>query len=531
VEERLAALDRDGFSRRLWSRDASLWKGAPAVQRAIERRLGWLTAAGTMVEEAHQLTSFAQEVRAAGYRQAVLLGMGGSSLAPQVFHNTFGVAPDHLELKALDTTDPASILAVERSIDLPKTLFIASSKSGVTTETVSLFHYFFQRMLTVKGKDAGASFLAITDPGTPLEGTAQETLVGVHVAGLLARVEAMRRFCLPDVPLRDNPGVTLGAILGEMTTAGRDKVTLVASPPIASFNTWVEQMLAESLGKEGRGLVPVEGEPLDEPRAYGKDRLFVCLRLDSADNAELDRRVEALATAGQPVVRLHLTDAYDLGQEIFCWEVATAVAGAILNVNPFDEPNVQEAKDNTTRLLMGYVASGRWPQDSPVAEGRGLSLFCDAATTACLRAGGASLTDLLAGHLRSLQPGDYLALLAYLTPTEEHHRALQEIRLRLGRALRFTTTLGYGPRYLHSTGQLHKGGPNTGVFLQLTAEDGLELPIPGQKYGFSALKRAQALGDLRSLQTKGRRVLHIHLGTDVAAGLESLQRLVEEALD
>ena len=560
VEERLAALAKAEFTRRLWAKDGSLWKKDAAQQGRIRERLGWLTTSETMAEHADQLAAFAEEVKGAGFRQAVLLGMGGSSLAPEVLQRTFGAASGHPPVVVLDTTDPASILAVEGSLELPHTLFIVSSKSGTTLETLSLYKYFFERVGAVKGDGAGDNFVAITDPGTPLESIAREkgfrrcflaapdvggrysalthfglvpaAVIGVDVAKLLDRTEGLLQGCASCVPAEDNPAAWLGAVLGELAQAGRDKVTFIASPPIASFGAWVEQLLAESIGKEGKGLVPVEGEPIGEPAVYGDDRLFVYLRLDGADNGDIDERVRALEGAGQPLVRLRLADSYDLGQEFFRWEMATAVAGAILGINPFDEPNVQESKDNTARLLRELAATGRLPEPRAVAQDDGLSLFCDEDTAAGLRrAGGdSSLASLLAAHLRSLKGGEYLALLAYLPRTAEHGRSLQGIRVRLRDALKVATSVGYGPRFLHSTGQLHKGGPNNGVFIQLSADDEQELPIPGEGYGFSTLKRAQALGDYQSLQAKGRRILRIHLGSDVAAGLNKLERLVGEAI-
>ncbi|MFQ6019900.1 MAG: transaldolase, partial [Dehalococcoidia bacterium] len=475
-------------------------------------------------------------------------------LAPEVLQNSFEATPGHPPLTVLDTSDPASILAVERSLDLASTLFIVSSKSGTTLETISLYRYFFDKLRAIKGGSTGDNFVAITDPGTPLESIARENgfrrcflaapdvggrysalihfglvpgaVIGVDVARLLDRAEALLQGCASCVPPEDNPGAWLGAILGELTRDGRDKVTLVTSPPLASFGAWAEQLLAESTGKEGRGLVPVDGEPLAEPTLYGGDRLFVYLRLDSADGDDLDEKVRALEGADQPVVRLRLADAYDLGWEFLRWGMATAVAGAILGINPLDQPNVQESKDNTARLLGQFEEGGRLPEPEPVARDGGLSLFCAEE----MAAGGNGFVALLGAHLRSVRPGDYLALMAYLSPTAENQHQLQEIRLRLRDDLKVATTLGYGPRFLHSTGQLHKGGPGTGVFLQLTADDPEELSIPGEKYGFSTLKRAQSLGDLQSLQARKRRVLRIHLGADVAAGLERLRELVAEAL-
>ena len=556
VEERLRSLAEEGFVRRLWAKDASLWKSDGEERRAIENRLGWLTAAGPMLEHGDALRAFATEVKEAGFRRAVLLGMGGSSLAPEVFQRTFGPTPGHPDLIVLDTTDPAAILAVERELELARTLFIVSSKSGTTTETSALCAYFFDKMRAVNGSRAGEHFVAITDPGSPLERLAGENgfrrcflnaadiggrysalsyfglvpaaVLGIDVRRLLDSAEALVQASASPISAGDNPGVWLGAILGDLAKADRDKVTLVPSPALAAFGAWVEQLLAESTGKEGHGLIPIDREPLGSPAIYGDDRLFVHLHLDGQDDG-LGEKLRALEAAGHPVVRLHLTDSYDLGREFFRWEVATATAGAVLGVNPFDEPNVRESKDNTTRLLKEGV-----PSSQPVLEENGLALYCDEDTATALgkSAGDPSAEGLaayLTAHFRRARPGDYLALMAYLPPWPAHDDILQPIRLRLRDGLRLATTLGYGPRFLHSTGQLHKGGPDKALFVQLTVDDPEELPIPDEAYGFSTLEQAQALGDLASLQTRGRRIVRIHLGRDVAAGLRRLQTLVEKA--
>jgi glucose-6-phosphate isomerase len=554
LEERLRSLEEQEFTRRLWAKDATLWKSGAEEQRAIKNRLGWLTVAESMREHCDRLHAFAAEVKEAGLQRTVLLGMGGSSLAPEVFQRTFGPAPRHPDLAVLDTTDPAAILALERRLDIARTLFIVSSKSGTTAETMALYRYFFEKVRAVKGPRAGENFVAITDRDTPLERLAGEAgfrrcflnpadiggrysalsyfglvpaaILGVDVHRLLDGAEALMQACASCIPPQDNPGVWLGAILGELAKAGRDKVTLVPSPAVAAFGAWAEQLLAESTGKEGSGLVPIDGEPLGEPAVYGDDRLFVHLRLEEQADG-LDSKLRALEAAGYPVIRLRLTNTYDLGQEFFRWEIATATASAILGINPFDEPNVRESKENTDRVLKQQAQT----QPAPLVQEDGLALYCDDETATALRqaAGDGPLAAYLAAHLRRARPGDYLALMAYLPPWPEHDEALQAIRLRLRDALRLATTLGYGPRFLHSTGQLHKGGPGKGVFIQLTVDDPEELPIPGEAYGFSTLKQAQAQGDLISLQSKGRRVVRIHLGSDVAAGLRRLKALAEKA--
>jgi glucose-6-phosphate isomerase len=542
VEECLRSLSEQGFTRRLWAKDATLWKSGADEQRAIKNRLGWLTATESMLEQCDAFRAFAAEVKDAGFQRAVLLGMGGSSLAPEVFQRTFGPTAGHPDLAVLDTTDPAAILALERELDLARTLFIVSSKSGTTTETLALYRYFFDKMRAVKGPRAGENFVAVTDRGTPLERLAAENafrrcflnaadiggrfsvlsyfglvpaaVLGLDVERLLDGAEALAQASASCIAPADNPGVWLGAILGELAKAGRDKVTLVPSPALAAFGTWVEQLLAESTGKEGRGLVPIDREPLSASGGYGDDRLFVHLSASGGEGqaAGLDEKLRALEATGHPVVRLRLTDTYDLGREFFRWEVATATAGAILEVNPFDEPNVKESKDNTTRLLKVGL-----PAQPPLLQEDGLALYCDEETAAALGkvAGDGSLAAYLAAHLRRARPGDYLALMAYLPPWPAHDDALQTIRLRLGDSLRLATTLGYGPRFLHSTGQLHKGGPDKALFIQFTVDDDCPSPAGG---GFSTGSRPST-GDLASCR-RGRRSC-IPWG-DVAARLRRL---------
>ncbi len=541
VRAALESSDRMEFARRLWAKDPTLWKTEPQHQEIARQRLGWLTVADQMAEHWPELRAVVQEVRAASFRHAVLLGMGGSSLCPQVLRQTFGSAPGYPDLAVLDTTDPAAILSLERSLDLAKAIFIASTKSGTTTETLSFYAYFYEKVRAVRGDRSGENFVAITDRGTPLEKIAQErgfrriflnppdiggrysalsyfglvpaALMGLDVETLLDRGQGMAQACGPMVPAARSPGLWLGAILAELTRAGKDKVTFVSSQDISAFGYWAEQLLAESTGKEGQGLIPVQGEPLGSTAIYGHDRLFIYLRLDS--DATLDAGVRALEEAGHPVVTLRLRDACDLGGEFFRWEVATATAGALLGINPFDEPNVQESKDNTKRALSQYLSSGSLPEEAPAVTQGGVSLYGAAGPNG-------SLASSLAAFLAQARPGDYLALQAYLPPIPPYETALQAIRLGLRDRLRVAATLGYGPRFLHSTGQLHKGGPDTGLFVQITADDTQDLPIPGESYTFGILKRAQALGDLEALRSKGRRVVRLHLGPDVEAGLKWL---------
>ncbi|MEX0785340.1 MAG: glucose-6-phosphate isomerase [Dehalococcoidia bacterium] len=485
VRARLASFGEQQVVRRVWARDHTLWKPEP---REISDRLGWLTIVDRMSAEAPALRGFARSVADDGLRTAVLLGMGGSSLAPEVLASAFGAPEGHLRLEVLDTTDPASIRAAERGIDLSRTLFIVASKSGTTVETMSHLAYFWE-----KAQD-GQRFVAITDAGTPLEALGRErgfrrvflnpddiggrysalsyfglvpgALIGVEVDELLERARAMAEACHRQRPAEENPGAWLGAVLGEAALAGRDKLTLVLPPELAALGCWIEQLVAESTGKEGRGIIPVEGEPLGAPGVYGDDRLFVAIGEHEG--------LEELERVGHPVVRLADHDALQLGAEFFRWELATAIAGHVLGINPFDQPDVQSAKDATARVH---------------SEGET----------------GAPATPSPAGLLDQARPGDYIAILAYLPRNEETESRLRFARAGLRDRHRLATTAGFGPRYLHSTGQLHKGGPNTGVYIQIVGEDSEDVAIPGAPYSFGELKRAQALGDLQSLLGAGRR--------------------------
>jgi transaldolase/glucose-6-phosphate isomerase len=544
VAEALTELEGMQFIRRLWAQDGSLWSNDARQQELAKDRLGWLTSVDTISAQVEALEAFAAGLRADGFTHTVLMGMGGSSLAPEVLRASFGLAPGAPDLLVLDSTDPEAVLAVERAIDLDHTLFIASSKSGTTTETLAFMEYFWAK------RPVGAQFVAITDSDTPLDrlavsrgfrhvfrnqpdiggrysaisfvGMAPAAIIGVDLPRLLDRVRDMMEACGPDVPLASNPGVSLGAVIGRGARAGRDKLTLICSPGIASFGYWVEQLIAESTGKQGRGIVPVEGERVGPPQVYGDDRIFVYLRhIESAVGSD-DEAVVALEGAGQPVVRIELGNPYDLGGEFFRWEVATATAGALLRVNPFDEPNVQESKDNTKRVLHEYERTGALPPEKVLFED-GLQVSAAAPTANAIRRA-SGVGDALARFLKSIEPGDYLAITAYLPRTPATDDALNRLRVALRDRLKVATTLGYGPRFLHSTGQLHKGGPSSGVFLQLTHQPEVDMPVPGAPFSFGILAQAQAAGDLHSLQARGRRALRVNLGRDVAAGLKRLAK-------
>ena len=553
VEATLADLEGRRAAARIWARDPALWKAEADHQAVIRRSLGWLTVAETMREQLDELTAFAREVVQAGFRHVLLLGMGGSSLCPEVLALTFGPAPGFPRLVVLDTTDPTSIRAVEAELDLPRTLFIVASKSGTTPEAQAFHQYFFAKARAASGERVGGQFVAITDPGTPLEAAARAqgfrrvflnppdiggrysalsyfglvpaALLGLDLTALLERAERMAQACVSCVPTRENPGLWLGAILGSLARRGRDKLTFLSTPEIAAFGAWAEQLVAESTGKDGRGIVPVEGEPIGRAARYGEDRLFVYLRLDGTSDPGLDAKVRRLGER-HPVVTLRLEDRDDLGGEFFRWGFATAVAGAVLEVDPFDQPNVQESKDLTRDLLDEHKASGTLSEGEPIWSGEGIRLYGDPATAAALK-GARGLGGALRAHLARLRPGDYAALTAYLHRSPGTEEALTAIRRRVRDRFGVATTVGYGPRFLHSTGQLHKGGGDHGLFLQFTADDPADLPIPGEPYSFGIMKRAQALGDLRALQRRGRRALRIHLAGDAEAGLAKVRRAIE----
>jgi transaldolase/glucose-6-phosphate isomerase len=553
ISDSFDKLDAENFSRRLWEGDASLWKSEPQHQKIIHNALGWLTVSQAMLDHIDELLSFVEEVRRAGFKHAVVLGMGGSSLCPDVCRATFGTAPNFLKLQILDSTVPERVLRVEESVDLAHTLFLVSSKSGGTVEPLSFFKYFYDRVHSVKGDAAAENFVAITDPGTSLEKLAGEknfrkifpgqpdiggrysalsnfgmvpaALAGVDVRALLARAEKAAHDSAASVPAEESPGVSLGVIMGEAAREGRNKLTFVVSPGIHTIGDWLEQLIAESTGKEGKGVIPVAGEDLGAPSVYGNDRLFVRLQLRTESDPSVDQKLKALGVAGHPIVRIEINDKLDLGEEFFRWEVATATAGALLEIDAFDQPNVQESKDNTNRLLAQFIAEGKLPEESPSATSGDVSLFAQAGDSV------GSVEDALTDFLKQRRPDeDYVAIMAYLESTLEHDAALKNIRMAMRDGLGVATTLGYGPRFLHSTGQLHKGGPNDGLFIQITTDDAVDVPIPGEPYTFSVLKRAQALGDLQSLHGKNRRVIRLHLAKNVGASLEALSAMIDSAV-
>ena len=506
--------------------------------------------AGRMEENLNDLRNFVAEVKKAGIRHVVHMGMGGSSLAPLVLKETFPSTRDGLDLTILDTTDPATIQRVDQANPPAETLYIVASKSGTTSEPLAFGEYFYNHVKGIKGSRAGENFIAITDPGSPLVELARKrgfhrvflnfpdiggrfsaltyfglvpaALYGLDIGELLVRALRMQHACVPSVPAAENPGLVLGASLGELARLGRDKVTFLAPEPISSLGMWLEQLLAESTGKEGSGLLPVSGEPLGPPSTYGQDRLFVHFRLADEPDQNLERGVKALQAAGQPVITIRLADRMDLGQEFFRWEIATAVAGSILGINAFDQPNVQENKDNTHRLLDYFSQHHQLSDEAPSLQADPLSLRTSEPDS--------TVDKTLKKFFLRARPGDYIALLPYLTEDPAIDQALMPIRLCVRDHLHLATTIGYGPRYLHSAGQYHKGGANTGVFLLITANTHIDVPIPDKAYSFSVFNRAQALGDLETLRHHKRRVILLGLGSDIKEGLSALNIAIETAL-
>ena len=557
VRTRLADWTQRGNSRRLWARDASLWTGADEA-----RWLGWLSITGDERGKVDRLNAIAADVRAAGFSHALLIGMGGSSLCPEVLRLTFGRIDGAPDFHVLDSTDPVQVAATEAAVDLANTIVIVSSKSGSTIEPNILLEYFFDRVQKTVGPDqAGRRIIAVTDPGSSLEQLATErgfryivhgvpqiggrysalsafglvpaAVMGINVGRFLDRASAMVDACSAGSRDEENPGVLLGATLGELALQGRDKLTIIASPAIFDLGAWLEQLVGESTGKSGKGIVPIALEAPVEPALYGHDRVFVYVRFEPAADAAQDAAVSALAEAGHPVVRLSMADVYDIGQEFFRWEIATAVAGAIIGINPFDQPDVEASKIETRRLTDAYAATGSLPAETAIVSAGPLSLFTDPVNAATLAAGAGAQPTVVAylrAHFARASPGDYAAILAYLPMTAANQAQLQETRTLVLDRCRIATCLGFGPRFLHSTGQIYKGGPASGVFLQVTCEDAVDLPVPGRAYTFGVVKAAQARGDFQVLADRSRRALRVHLRGDVAAGLRALHQAVDEAL-
>ncbi len=544
-----------GAIRRLWAHDSTVWTG-----RDEAKWLGWLRIVEDELEKVALYEGFAEEVRSEGFTDAVVLGMGGSSLGPEVIAATYGHREGFPKLRILDSTDPDEVRAVEAAVNLPTTLFIVASKSGSTLEPNVFRDYFLGRMKDVVGADkAGRHFVAVTDPGSAMEKAAQDdgfrkiflgvpqiggrysvlsafglvpaAAAGVEIREFLDSARMMVRSCGPAVPPAANPGVRLGAAMGAAAKEfGRDKITFIASPGIDTFGTWAEQLIAESTGKEGYGIIPVEGEPVGVPAVYGEDRLFVYLRLTGRADPRQDEAVKVLESDAQPVVRIDLEKVEQLPQEFFRFEIATAVAGAVLGINPFDQPDVEASKIETKKLFASAEETGALPAETPIFEDDTVALYADPANAEALRQGD-SVVAIVAAHLGRVKAGDYVAVLAYVERNETHHATLQEARLALRDARQVATCLEFGPRFLHSTGQAYKGGPASGVFLQITADPSDDLAIPGRKLGFKTVIAAQARGDFAVLSERKRRALRIHLkGGDVPAGVKRVAAAIKGAI-
>jgi transaldolase/glucose-6-phosphate isomerase len=556
VKSTMADWQSGGKMKRLWDGDSSLWTGTDE-----SNWLGWLDIVEEQTAQQEQLQKIAKEVQARGFEHVLLLGMGGSSLCPEVLRMTFGHIPHFPVLHVLDSTDPAQVKAFEHQIDVAKTLFIVSSKSGSTLEPNIFKQYFFERAKQiVGGHEVGKHFIAITDPGSKMQQVAEAdrflhvffgrasiggrysalsnfgmvpaAVIGLDTKKFLARAAEMVRACGPSVAAEENAGAALGCILGTAANAGRDKVTIITSPGISDLGAWLEQLLAESTGKIGKGIIPVDREELASPDVYGTDRVFTYVRLENAVDPDQEAKVVALEKAGQPVVRITMPDIYDLGAEFFRWEIATAVAGAIIGINAFNQPDVEASKLATRSLTSEYEKTGSLPPEKPILEDAGIKLFTDEKNAAELAktAGDKSLLSYLKAHLSRIKPSDYFAILGYIQMNTEHEKDLQAIRHQVRDNKHVATCLGFGPRFLHSTGQAYKGGPNTGVFLQVTCDDAVQLPVPGQKYTFGVVKAAQARGDFQVLAERGRRALRVHLGSDLKSGLATLHSVVRKAL-
>jgi transaldolase/glucose-6-phosphate isomerase len=541
--------------RRLWQKDKSVWTGEDE-----DKWLGWLKSPATANIADYE--DFARRVKGQNFTDAIVLGMGGSSLGPEVLAETFAKKPGFPKLHVLDSTDPAQVRTMEKAIDIARTLFIVSSKSGGTTEPNAMKNYFFARVSEAIGADkAGHRFIAVTDPGSSLEkvatkqgfarifhgdptiggrysvlspfGLVPAAAAGIDVRSLLKHTASMVRSCGPDVPPHENPGVQLGLAMGLAGLEGRDKVTILSSKKVADFGAWAEQLIAESTGKEGKGLIPIDGEPLGDPALYGNDRFFIDIRTDGENNAAHDEKLAALEKAGHPVVRIVMKSIDHIGQEFFRFEMATAVAGAILGINPFNQPDVEDAKIKTRELTAAFEKSGALPAEKPVISTAQADLYTDEKNAADLRTAGADgdLGSWLKAHLARTSADDYVAVLAYIERDAAHIDSLQRMRLAVRDKRHVATCAEFGPRFLHSTGQAYKGGPDSGVFLQITADDAKDLPVPGQKASFGVIKAAQARGDFDVLTERGRRALRVHLKGDLKAGLKMLDTAIQNALN
>jgi len=556
IEERttqaIEAAAAEDLAKRIWRKDATLWKDDESNQKIIRNALGWLTVPDEMIGVIDELTEFADLVRQRGFQTVMVCGMGGSSLCPEVLARTFGRHPDFPELIVLDSTDPDALAAMHNRVDIEKCLFVIASKSGSTTEP-NTFYKFWYEQLSKRVDSPGANFIAITDPGSPMVDTARElgfqrtflnqadiggrysalsyfgmvpaALMGIDVRKFLSHAKEAEQSCSAAMSVTRNLALQLGIIVGEAANAGRDKLTFVIDEQIVTLGLWIEQLIAESTGKEGKGILPVVGEDLGGPSEYSNDRLFVAISVGEP-SSETGTKLHELEKAGHPVIYRKLSDIYELGAEFFIWEFATACAGWRLGINPFDQPNVQESKDATKELLSKFVSHGSLPEQNKLVADELITIYAEGNAE---NLSSSSTLQAIRSLLASVKTNDYIALLTYTEETSAIDDELQKIRRTLRNATKCATTLGFGPRFLHSTGQLHKGGPDTGVFFQITANDAVDYAVPGEPYTFSILKQAQALGDFRSLATRGRRAIRVDLGNETLKGLERVHELISQA--
>jgi glucose-6-phosphate isomerase len=554
VDAAAADWQANGKVDRLWQKDPSLW-----TKDGEEKWLGWIDIVERQQKDALAFKTLAADVKAAGFKSVLLLGMGGSSLCPEVLAVTFGEQAGFPALHIVDSTDPAQVKAARDKIDLAQTLVVVASKSGSTLEPNVLKQYFFAEMEKAVGADkAGSHFLAITDPGSKMEqvakgdgfrhifygdpeiggrysalsnfGVVAATVAGLNSDKLLS--EAAKAVASSKLAVANNPAVQLGLILGSAANAGRDKITVFTSPEIYDLGAWMEQLIAESTGKQGKGITPVDREAIGAPAVYGNDRIFAYVRLAGTADSSQDAKVAALEAAGHPVVHFEISDLYEIFGQFFTWEIATAVAGSVMGINPFNQPDVESAKIETRTLTSAYEKTGKLPERSPVLTDSGVEIYATDAYAAKLKsdAPASTLAGYLKAHLNQIHAGDYFATLAFLPMFSEHEEVIQGFRHKIRDAKHVATCLGFGPRFLHSTGQDYKGGPNTGVFLQITGDHAVDVEIPGQKYSFGVVIAAQAAGDLAVLESRGRRAVRVHLGPDTAKGLKTLAAAIDEAL-
>ncbi len=553
-QQALQKLQSEQFVDKIWKKDPAAWHASGDHAKLIPNALGWLAVPELVRKNVAELKAFSKEIADAGFQHVMVLGMGGSSLCPEVLTRTFGKQSGFPKLLVLDSTVPATVQRLNQQINVTKTLFIVASKSGSTTEPQMFYRYYFNKTKQELDDKTGQNFIAITDPGTQLEGEAKRdnfrkiflnpadiggrysalsyfgmvpfALMGGDVESLLERALKVQKECKRQGT--DNPGLKLGAALGALALSGRDKVTFIASSPIDSVGLWTEQLIAESTGKEGKGIVPIAGEPLASPEQYGEDRVFVSLRAASAAS-DNEKQLNALEAIGHPVIRHVLQDPLDLGAEFFVWEFATATAGALLGIDPFDQPNVQESKDNTKRLLAEYQKQGTFSEQPVLLQDQGVRVLSDESNVSALSSAKDSLEHAIQAHLNRVKAGDYVALTEYFDETPIHDSLLNELRVAIRSLTKAATTTGYGPRFLHSTGQLHKGGANNGVFIQITSADAKDEPIAGEPFTFGVLKQAQAIGDFESLSKRSRRAIRVDLGNDIEQGLRRMLAAVQRA--